>query len=498
MKNASSQILRRVAPALLALVMLLSAILASCGDTGANKGDDTSAPVQSAGTDTAAASVETEVSDDIPAGTEYGGAAVSFLYWSDAENQEYFAESETGELVSDAIFTRNIRVCDRLKIEFDFVPVKGNSGQAAAFADFIKNSVNGGAGGYDIISAHSRSIGLTAYNGLVSEISACPVINLSKPWWPESLVSRSSIGGKTYFVSGDISTNLLYMMYVVFYNRDLASDLHIEDPYGSFADGTWTIGKLAELTKNVYTDADGDSTVSSGDRFGICDKLLHCDAFLFGSGISAIDNSKGKLELSADFSGEKMNILVEKMQGLFSNGSNRIADDYKTVFSVGGSLFVCDRADIAVSDLREKTFDMGVLPVPKFDENQERYLTAVGNPFSLYAIPLNAAEKEMSATVIEALASESYRTLTPAVFELTMKTKYAEGGRDAVVYDTVREGCVFDLSRIFWKVFSSNTAPDTMFENAIRGTASWSSSFGSSKKVVGNTIKSINKAFGLE
>ncbi|MBO7361462.1 MAG: extracellular solute-binding protein [Clostridia bacterium] len=497
MKNTLSAGIRAAA-LLTAVILALSAVLAACGEAG-GKPADTAAPVSTGEDQTQAAETGVEtVGDDIPADTDLREAEIRFLYWEDAENREYFAENENGELVSDAIFTRNIRVTVRLNCSFDFIPIKGNSSQANAFADHMKNSVNGGEGGYDIISAHSRSIGLTAYNGLVAELGEYPVINLQKPWWPESLVSRSSIGGKTYFVSGDISTNLLYMMYVVFYNKDLAADLGIADPYDSFSDGSWTIDRLAELTKNVYADTDGDTVVSAGDRFGLCDKLLHCDAFLFGSGVSAIDNSGEKLTLSSEFSGEKMSALVEKMQGLFAEVSNRIADDYKVVFRDGRSLFVCDRADIAVSDLKEKTFEMGVLPVPKYNADQERYLTAVGNPFSLYAIPLNAAEKEMSAIVIEALASESYRTLTPAVFELTMKTKYAEGGRDAIVYDTVREGCVFDLSRIFWKVFSSNTAPDTMFENAISGTSSWSSAFGSSKKVVQNTIKSINKAFGLD
>ncbi|MBO7361048.1 MAG: hypothetical protein J6V48_07960, partial [Clostridia bacterium] len=153
MKNASSQILRRVAPALLALVMLLSAILASCGDTGANKGDDTSAPAQSGGTVEATADVETEVYDDIPEGTEFGGATVSMLYWEDVENQEYFAEEEKGALVNDAIFVRNMRVSERLKVSFGFTPTKGNSSHANEYLDFVKKNVNGGTDPFDIISA---------------------------------------------------------------------------------------------------------------------------------------------------------------------------------------------------------------------------------------------------------------------------------------------------------------------------------------------------------
>ena len=233
MKNASSFMLRRFAPAALALVMLLSALLVSCGETVVNNGDDTTAPAQSAGTEAASAEVETEVSDDIPEGTEFGGATVSMLYWEDVENQEYFAEEERGALVNDAIFARNTRVSERLKISFEFTPTKGNSSHANNYLDYVKKNVNGGTDPFDIISAYSRSMGLCAYNGLTAPITDHPVVNLSKPWWPESLVSTSTIGGKVYFVSGDISTNLLYMMYVVFYNKDLMEDTHREDPYAS-------------------------------------------------------------------------------------------------------------------------------------------------------------------------------------------------------------------------------------------------------------------------
>ena len=501
MKNASSFMLRRFAPAALALVMLLSALLASCGETVVNNGDDTSAPAQSTVTEAASAEVETEVSDDIPEGTEFGGATVSMLYWEDVENQEYFAEEERGALVNDAIFARNTRVSERLKISFEFTPTKGNSSHANNYLDYVKKNVNGGTDPFDIISAYSRSMGLCAYNGLTSPITDHPVVNLSKPWWPGSLVSTSTIGGKVYFVSGDISTNLLYMMYVVFYNKDLMEDNNREDPYAAFDDGSWTLELFISLVSGMYSDTDGSGNVTQGDQFGLVDLALHTDAFLFGSGLSGIDTSSGKLALSDEFAGEKTATLVEKIQGLFAGDDAQIMgsnSEYKPIFADGRSLFVVDRADIAIYDLNEKDFEMGVLPVPKYDENQERYLTAVGNPFSLYAIPVNAPEKEMSATVIEALASESYRTLVPAVFELTMKTKYAEAADDAVVYDTVRNGCVFDLCRIFWNVFGSSQAPDSLFESAIKGTSSWSSVFGPAKKAVQNTIKKINKAFELD
>ncbi len=434
--------------------------------------------------------------DDIDSGIDFGDAEVRVLYWSDRENQEYFSEGENGSEVNDAIFSRNSAVEDRLRVKFDFVPTPGNSSKASEFLAGMQNNVKSGDPGYDIISAHSRSIGLCAYNGLTQDLMQYPVINTSKPWWPSSLTEKAVINGRLHFVSGDISTNMLYMMYVVFYNRSMAEDLRLTDPLTLVPDGNWTLEKMIGLSAGIYQDADNDGKKSTGDIYGQATRTLHCDAYFFGSDISAIDKEGGRLVLSEQFTGEKMGALIDSLRDYFGSSDALLQNDYKGIFREGRSLFVTDRADIAISDLDGKTFELGILPVPKFDANQERYLTAVGNPFSLYSIPVNAADPEMSATVIECMASESYRKVTPSVFDVTMKARYAERGEDAAVYDTVRAGAVYDLSRIFWKVFdSSGKAPDTIFQSALTSTTGWSSLVKSELKVLKKTVEGINTAF---
>ena len=107
MKNTLSAGIRAAA-LLTAVILALSAVLAACGEAG-GKPADTAAPVSTGEDQTQAAETGVEtVGDDIPADTDLREAEIRFLYWEDAENREYFAENENGELVSDAIFTRNI------------------------------------------------------------------------------------------------------------------------------------------------------------------------------------------------------------------------------------------------------------------------------------------------------------------------------------------------------------------------------------------------------
>lgn len=486
-------------------LLLLFPLAAAC----AGNGDDPAA-VTTADADTptgeGTASDKDEngyLLDSLGDDLDFGKAVISVLYWDDVENQEYFAEEITTELVNDAIFNRNEKVCSRLNIEFDFIPTPGDSGNAPKYTQFVQNAISGGTK-YDIISAHSRSIGLCAYNGLTQDLIPLDYLDLTKPWWQKSLLTTAKINGQLHFVSGDISTNMLYMMYVTFYNKDMIAANGIDDPYECVVSNTWTIDRMIEMGSDLYADLDHDGKKSAGDQYGQSCKVLHADAYLWGSGILGLTTTAdGKLILDDSFKGERCMDVIDKFYKYFQVSDDGIlyedGSDYKNIFRDGHSLFITDRADIAINDLNDKAFaEMGIVPIPKYNSDQTEFRTIIGNPFSLYAIPTNAADPDRSAAVLECLASESYRGVTPAIFEITMKSRYSSDSRDAQMYDIARAGAVYDLSRIFWKVFSTAAcdAPDTRFENALfSGSGSWATNIKNSDRLVTRILQAIDDVF---
>ena len=72
-------------------------------------------------------------------------------------------------------------------------------------------------------------------------------------------------------------------------------------------------------------------------------------------------------------------------------------------------------------------------------------------PFSIYSvsIALDDAGANMAGAVLECMGSESYRQVTPAVFETAMKLKYSAGEDDSRMYDLIRDTIQIDLGRIF-------------------------------------------------
>ena len=90
-----------------------------------------------------------------------------------------------------------------------------------------------------------------------------------------------------------------------------------------------------------------------------------------------------------------------------------------------------------------------IVPCPKYDVDQENYITVMGNPFTLYATFVKSENKEMASAFIECMASEGYRKVTPAVFELSLKTKYVNDPVSSEMYDIIRANITYDLGRIF-------------------------------------------------
>ena len=87
--------------------------------------------------------------------------------------------------------------------------------------------------------------------------------------------------------------------------------------------------------------------------------------------------------------------------------------------------------------------------MPKYDEAQEGYYTVSSFPYTLYGIPVDAKDPSMSAAILECLASESYRTVSPALFEVALKVKYASDNDASEMNDIIRGSNVFDIGRIF-------------------------------------------------
>lgn len=467
---------------LLALLMTAPAFL-SCSESGAN--EETAAE-----TDAAAPSADGEIAaeetvddsidengylkDDLPDELDFAGQEIKLLYWSDVENQEFTAEEFTGEIVNDAIYQRNLNVEDDLNVKYTWIGTPGNGGNIDAYVAKVRESHTAGDNAYDIYASYSRTIMASVINGFTTNLEDAPYLDFDKPWWPDNLLKESTINNHLYLVSGDISTNVLHMMYCVYYNRQLLEDYQLENPTDLVFENRWTLDALVSMSTGAYLDLNGNTKKDIDDQFGFTITDFHNDAFYTGSDLKLVEHDAEKiLIVSPDFFGEKSVSVIEKLGPWETSNDVYVGGDYEIPFTEGRSVFTINRAHYASKALRDSELSYGIVPVPKYDEAQADYRTVMGNPVTLYSISVSTPYKEICAAVLECMASNGYRLTTPAIFENNMKAKYSTDNINAQMYDIVRESVSFELGRFMNKYLSNIT--DIFFAALVKNDANWGS-----------------------
>ncbi|MGI6166911.1 MAG: hypothetical protein ACOYIA_02075 [Eubacteriales bacterium] len=487
-----------------AALMVLCMLAACTENKEIDEKEDTSALGDDTGDEDSPQTVDENgyILDTVPTDTLDYNRKVTLLYWSDVEHEEFVSDGQDGEPVNDSIFLRNLAVEDRLGIDLDFTSTPANSSNVANWVAHVRNDISSGAKSFDLMAAYSLSMASTASNGLCYNLldPDCVYLNFDMPWWPDRLITEATINDKLYFCSGDISANALYMMYVCYVNNKIVEERGLPNVFELVENNQWTYTKFIEMCAGIYNDNNGNGIKDVGDQFGYMTGTIHMDPWFYGSGALIVDKDEnGNLRMSPSFGGEKVIKTLEMLNRLLHDTNDGIATGstvyHQKEFNNGNLLFTTDRARIAITQLTSEDLDFSIVPFCKYDEAQESYVTVMGNPFTLYGIPINAIEEDlpMLSAILEVYASESYRKVTPALYEITLKTKYVHNEDSARMYDIIRENLTFDLGRIF----SSELMGQSSFRNAVlnNSAGSWASLTKSYQRTIPAKLEKLITAY---
>ncbi len=452
---------------LIALVLVSLMLLCAVACDGGSGGDETtqnpngSTPAGPGGSTPAGpGGDETYEPIDVPEGLAYGNS-VSILYWSDVEEPEFEVKDVSLDHTLNAIYWRNQNTVKYLGLDekegLVWTPLPGNDKQKASFAEQVGASYSSGKRDYDIVAAYSRTAALCAINGYYADLNAIDDshLHLNRRWWTPSLVSTVTIDDSIYFLSGDISTNTIHMMYAIFCNTEMVKELNLEDPVKLAVNGGWTLDKFMSLCEGVFRELNNDSKPSAGDRFGFVSTQAHSEAFWQGSDLYYVEVDEDEvLLISDDVTSQKATTLVNKLIDFYQTIDVRGRGSPEQEFIAENALFTQNRMKFAQNYLSKVSFKYAVLPTPKYDDRQVGYRTCMANPFTLWAVMKDVAEdpdmlSECSA-VLEVLAYQAYCNTTPQIFETNLKVKYTdENNLDTVkCFDLIRDGVVYDLGRM--------------------------------------------------
>ncbi len=482
----------RIIVAILIAAMLIPCMLSCVNNEGPDESAQTTVTPEVSSNPEETIFVPSSIPDDL----KFPGETIKFLYWEDVEHDEFFVEDQNAEAVNDAIYTRNERIQEQFEITLDFTGTPGNYNNQSNFITACENSTNSGADAHDFFCGYSMTGATLMTKGIAQDLTNYSIIEFDKPWWPETLISKATINDSIYFASGDISTNFLYMMYGCFFNKDMFTNLHGSPStlYDLVYDDEWTLDKLIEYSTDVFSEQNSDGVPSTGDRFGFVTMSIHFDSFYTASDLYTVEIDEDELVISADLFSQKTVDLLEKVTAFLYDSGDCWLKDNEDIFMNDQALFAIDRVRLASLKLKDVTFDYGILPIPKYNESQRNYRTCMAFPFTTYVLSTASTNSEAAAATLELMAYQSYLLITPALFEESMKIRYADAGDDSAMYDLIRQSVVIDLGRLLTTQLDNLSY--SIFRNAVSGNdaGGFASAKDTQTKLFKRKLNDINKA----
>ena len=446
-----------------AALSLLTAVsvLASCGGTESSAPDPSRTEAQAQ--DPLETEAETEAGrentpDNLPADLDFGGETVTIHVRGDTDPvKEFEAPVQTGDIIDDALFMRRQKVEERLNVNVTVYAANTWENYNASLND-LKKTIQAGDDVYDLVSGWSARIPSLGIEGMFLNLYEVPYIDLDQPWWVQTLRQDLTIGGKLFFVTGDITLTLLQASCVFYFNKKLMTDYSVPDIYQTVLDGKWTIDCMSDYAKMVSGDLDGDNQFGDLDLYGCAITATNdVDGFLQGSDVKMIYRDDDDLPV-LKMEEEKVGTIVEKIYTFmyetpqvlsYTAEGGDFSAKQLAAFKESRALLYPARLSGAASSLKDMDTDYGIIPYPKYDENQAKYLTRIQDALALMCVPITCGNKERSGALMEALAAEAYRVVTAPYFEIAMKVKYSRDDISSQMLDLVHDGANLNFASIY-------------------------------------------------
>ncbi len=408
-------------PALLAAGLILTSCFYSCGDKEENKENKTPSGSETVENDGLA----------LPKDLRFDGETFDMYLALPTVKRSYIAAEETGDLINDAVYARNNLVEDRLGVKLNIVATdRTSSGSDQTLeSNNIKTLIQSGDDTYEafIHVQHGAMPGFIT-EGLFVDWNELKYVDINNPWWFSNVARDISFGGKVYCMTGDYNFNSYASTACLAFNKTLCDELELEYPYQMVFDGTWTHDKFVEYIKKATKDIDGNGTITKEqDRYGYMGWQPETYVDLFcGYGSEVI--SKDDLNLPVlGINNERNFTVIDKMLEVFDNeGAYVEATTYgfdDKTFAEGRLLF----NDSFLSSMPEmrgyENIDVGFVPYPKLDEQQEEYYSRTAAISGLTYIPVTNEKLDMTGAVLEAMAYYSTDTIIDTYFDIILTVK---------------------------------------------------------------------------
>ena len=273
----------------------------------------------------------------------------------------------------------------------------------------------------------------------------------------------------------------------IYFNKKMFENYQFEETYGMdlydmVENGKWTFNTMYDMAKVVASHPDGvigtpGNTADDIYGFGYIQDASVAFLNAFGVFIAQVDPATGnpKFTLSNGDNVTKMQKLLEVFSDTDTSINFHIRSENATVeetqtFLDGRELF-CVGGLYYASEMRKSETAFGILPFPKYDEEQTEYSSpVVGTALTVSAVPTTNQRLENTGILMEYYSYCGYYTLRPALYDTVLNGQLVRDAESQDMLDVIFQTLCYDTGLIF----NYNLIADDLFKdyNALTNTVS--------------------------
>ena len=401
---------------------------------------------------------EFDITDTIPATLDYNKTEFMVSVRNAERTIKDLGLENDGSALSQELFERTACTEERLNvvIAINYLPSTNYNDMIDRMRIYIQN----GQHFWDAVAGVSYRIPELASEGLFYNLYQFDYLNFSQEWWSQPLVKELTVNDRLFLATGDISMEYMDQCHAIFFNQTLAKAMGMDYStfYQTVSKGEWTFDVLYSLSKEGYSNLNGNDYVDDGDQFGLMINSTMLQAFYGAARVNVVVNN-GVDRPSFDFTAEYIDNVWQKVKLLIEDsatvtngfGTTTITGTVVDYFAAGKSLFLC-AVLVSLADFTNMTDDYGVLPTPKYSVEQKQYGTQL-HSCALWCIPMDVNNPDMSAAVMTSMAYDSHEIVIEPHFERLLKTRYVKDSESGYMIDTIYYHMYMNFDSIYNEVF---------------------------------------------
>lgn len=407
-----------------ALLLLLTA--AQCTACASAGGDEAKTDEMTAGETTAA------VEETYDFGTlDLGGEDFTIL--NAQEIRELYnildVEEPTGDLLDDAVWKRNNLIEEKYNIN---IVEEHNSDPNG----HLRSTVLAGEDLYNASYTLTNTLGSMILDGMFHDLKDGEGFQFDQPWWDHAVMDGAAIGEdeSLYFISSNMNLYAFEGTWCMYFNKRMCNDLQLDTPYALVEEGKWTLDRLYEYTSvgaNLNGEMDWSWNQEAKSVYGFSSMTDFILQMYTSCEQKVIDIEGGEPVLRAGtdrfytVTDKLVRVFGEKGTSHFCDNNRGTGNHYENIFAASRAFFI--GAEIKGGDgggrFADMTDDYGIVPMPKFDEAQEEYISPVALWAYFMTVPITHTELDTSSKILDAMSYVSYRDIVPVYYDIVLQVK---------------------------------------------------------------------------